>query len=925
MKFKMQWQTCFLFLLTVWLCIYPVSGFATISATNLETKVSTQLTNAQQLEHQGRSLYQAGKFTDAINIFRQATESYKAQGNSLQQAISLSNLSLSYQQVGLWSEATQAIADSLFLLQAVDGNSQAKLSALAQALSIQGSLQLAQGQAEQALATWERSTALYDQLGDSDRAAENRVNQAQALQMLGLYRRAITTLSGVLRFNPQTLTVDDLSKQLNQLPPSPAIVAALQSLGEALRVTGALDSSRMVLQHSLKLAESLHLSEARAVAAFKLGNVARAQAMATLNLNYLSLGEAVKLINQHQQGRSFKGTEIALSFDQQIKQAIAYYQQAITTVASDSTRIQAQLNYFSLLVETQAGVETATLLANLRQQIDRLSPGRISIDARLNLAQSLLTQQTRDEKSDSKPSEVLFQDIAQLLSVAVQQAKTLNYQRAESYALGTLGRLYERSRQWGKAQDLTQRALFLAQSMQASDIAYLWQWQLGRLLKAQGDVSGAIAAYREAVNTLKVVRKDLVAIALDEQFSFRDTVEPIHRELVDLLLQAEAIAPKSANLKLARDIIESLQLTELINFFREDCLTVQPEQIDQVDPTSAIFYPIILPDRLAVIVSIPKQPLTYFVTPIKEQVTQQRIEQLSTQLRSSLKQGNIPESQYLPSAQQLYKWLIEPIKAELAAKQIKTLVFVLDGVLRNIPMAVLHDPSQNQYLIEQFSVAVTPGLQLLGTKSVTRENFRVLGAGLTESRSTFSDLPNVEDELKQIVSQFSNSKVLLNQQFTNRAVQTDVRADSFAIVHLATHGRFSSQLENTFVLTWDNRLDINQLRELLQAASPNQKAAVELLILSACETAAGDNRAALGLAGVAVRAGARSTLATLWQVNDASSAQLMNQFYEHLTRSKVSKAEALRRAQMSLLTDPLHPKYRRPYYWSPYVLIGNWQ
>jgi CHAT domain-containing protein len=139
---------------------------------------------------------------------------------------------------------------------------------------------------------------------------------------------------------------------------------------------------------------------------------------------------------------------------------------------------------------------------------------------------------------------------------------------------------------------------------------------------------------------------------------------------------------------------------------------------------------------------------------------------------------------------------------------------------------------------------------------------------------------------------------------------------------LATHGQFSSKAEETFILTWDDRINVNELSSLLETTDLRRSNPIELLVLSACETAKGDNRASLGIAGVAVRAGARSTLATLWLVNDEATAQIMVRFYQELSQTTVTKAEALRRAQELILQDP---KYRQhPYYWAPYVLVGNW-
>jgi CHAT domain-containing protein len=231
-------------------------------------------------------------------------------------------------------------------------------------------------------------------------------------------------------------------------------------------------------------------------------------------------------------------------------------------------------------------------------------------------------------------------------------------------------------------------------------------------------------------------------------------------------------------------------------------------------------------------------------------------------------------------------------------------------------MAVLHDGQK--YLVENYSIALIPSLQLLAPQTLQVPRAKALFAGLSEARGKFPALPFVPQEIQQISQQIPRSVELLNETFTNTSFKDAVNSAPFSVVHLATHGQFSSQAEETFVLTWDVRLNIEQLNSLIRARD-NQP--IELLVLSACETLTGDRRASLGLAGVAVRAGARSTLATLWQVNDQTTALLMNQFYAALQEGGITKAQALRQAQLKLLEDPT---YRRPHFWAPYVLVGNW-
>ncbi len=182
----------------------------------------------------------------------------------------------------------------------------------------------------------------------------------------------------------------------------------------------------------------------------------------------------------------------------------------------------------------------------------------------------------------------------------------------------------------------------------------------------------------------------------------------------------------------------------------------------------------------------------------------------------------------------------------------------------------------------------------------------------------FDEIPNVVDELQHIGS-IVPSESLLNLKFTEANLQQQINSGSFSVVHIATHGNFSSEPEQTFILAYNQLLKSNNLNDLLRTNNRSSSSIVELLVLSACETAKGDNRATLGLAGIAVQAGARSTLATLWKVSDRSTAELMERFYKELTNPEVTKAQALHQAQLALFEQ-----YKAPFYWAPYVLVGNW-
>jgi CHAT domain-containing protein len=865
----------------------------TLAYTTTENSINQGLSNVQELVQQGKTLYETENFSEAAALLQQAAAAFKANGDGLRQAMTLSNLSLAYQQLGEWEKAESAISSSLNLLGYSVGkkaggsggeipiqNPKSKiqnLEVIAQALDVQGRLQLAQGKTEVALTTWRQASDIYAKLKDDTGLTRNQINQAQALQALGLYLQAQKTLT-------------EVNQTLQKQPDSELKATGLRSLGNVFRVVGNLTASRQVLQQSLAVATRSHSPQTLSDTLLSLGNTVRAQ----------------------------QDTQAALKF----------YQQAITDSAT-TTRLEAQLNQLSLLTETKQWKAAQALLPQIQPQIANLPSSRTTVYAKINFAQSL--SKIKQNNTTNSPS---WQDIAQLLATTVQQARDLQDQRAISYALGNLGNLYEQTGQWTDAENLTKQALFIAQTINASDIAYRWQWQLGRLLRNQGNIQGAIAAYEEATNNLKSLRRDLVAINPQVQFNFRDEVEPVYRQLVELLLRSPQPLPSGEqggssqkNLQLARFTIESLQLAELENFFRSACLDAKPELIDRVvdyeDRKAAVIYPIILPDRLEIILKLPTQTkLRHYVTKKSQREVESTLEELRQYLREPDRTNDVQKL-----SQQLYSWLIQPLETDLEKTQVTKLVFVLDGALRNIPMAVLYDDKQQKYLLEKYAIALTPGLQLLEPQPLQRQRLNALTAGLSDSREVegieFPQLQNVKLELKQIETEVPRSEQLFNQEFTKTNIQNQINSTEFSVVHMATHGQFSSNLEDTFILSWDQLLKIDDLDNLLRNNDSIRSSSVELLVLSACETATGDNRAALGLAGIALRAGARSTLATLWSVDDRSTAALMSEFYRQLANTNLTKAEALQQAQIALWNNK-SLDWKRPYFWAAYVLVGNW-
>jgi CHAT domain-containing protein len=233
-------------------------------------------------------------------------------------------------------------------------------------------------------------------------------------------------------------------------------------------------------------------------------------------------------------------------------------------------------------------------------------------------------------------------------------------------------------------------------------------------------------------------------------------------------------------------------------------------------------------------------------------------------------------------------------------------------------MAALHDG--RDFLIRKFAVVTSPGLSLTDPRRPLRTgNEEVLLAGLTKPVQGFPALTNVPMELKSIEALY-RSRLLKDSDFRISTIKGELQRYPYPIVHIASHGEFFDNSKDTYILTWDEKLSMDDLEKII-GISRFRKEPVEVLTLSACVTAAGDDRASLGLAGVGVKAGARSALATLWYINDHTTYQLVTDFYDQLRNTSVSKAKALQHAQIKLLDDR---HFRHPGYWSPFLLIGNW-
>lgn len=503
-------------------------------------------------------------------------------------------------------------------------------------------------------------------------------------------------------------------------------------------------------------------------------------------------------------------------------------------------------------------------------------------------------------------------------------------------------------------------------------LLYLWYWRTGRILqqkavllcehdkdKCEQTLYDALLAYQNAVQILRPIQSELISEQRNSLEMLNEHIKPVYFGLAKLLLQHAEHTPKQKQhlLESAIQSIESIKKTELEEYFQSDCLLKDEDDIlhyllidlmkrvlnpqakwqqmpkilqDKINKnqlaiqerlsetqtsSTALLYPIIFKNQVVLLLRLPNGEIHYktkhqpnIASDIQKQVHQ---------LRRNLEAKDI---EYTIRAKQLYDLLIAPLKELL--QPVETLIIVPDELLRTIPFSALLNRQTQQFLIQEVALVTIPSYNSVSNEHKSVKNTSILLNGLSVRVGKFEPLPNVKDEINNIKTLFQsqNPKVLINESFIVKNFADTMKSKPYSIVHIASHGKFKSNSNDTFLLTHDKdtNLSINKLAEILKLNQSNGHP-VELLTLSACETAAGDQRAALGIAGVAIKSGARSAIASLWSVKDDSTAKLMQAFYKQL--GNMPKAKAFQAAQITLIQDK---KYNHPNYWAAFLLIGNW-
>ena len=510
-----------------------------------------------------------------------------------------------------------------------------------------------------------------------------------------------------------------------------------------------------------------------------------------------------------------------------------------------------------------------------------------------------------------------------------------------SFAYGYTGYIFKELGRVDDAVVETRRAIFWAQQNYSPETEFLWHAQLGRILK-ETDTENAIKSYKYSIHLLGDTFKEITNTTFNNKIIksfntrqeiinklinstnntkqkinkilslnknndfFNEYVKPVYFELAGILFDKSRIEE-------ATEVLELLKDFEIQQFFKDECAArLKTEPLKYLPPKTALIQFVPLSQKLLILLTLPaldkKKPDI-----ITAYISQKKLNRFIGQLMNEIKTMNPEVSNIKKLSKKLYDQLINPIKTTLENQKIETLVLLPEGIVRKIPFSVLYDG--HKYLIERYALAVIPSKTQVNMSSDFSYDNILIGALSGE----MYQLSSVSYEIEQIKTKFPECKTLLNENFIYNNLSKALDENDYSIVHIASHAHFGSTSDDIFITLWnDKKLIVNDFIKLLEHSKKNNKR-IELLTLSACETAKENDRFLLGLTGVAMKAGVKSVIGSLWNVYDKETSEIMEKFYYRLKNQSITKAKALQMSITAMIDQNTNPAY-----WAPFILVGNW-
>ena len=571
-----------------------------------------------------------------------------------------------------------------------------------------------------------------------------------------------------------------------------------------------------------------------------------------------------------------------------------------------------------VLVEAARGAvesldDSQARLERAEDAVARMPAGPERLDLRLHVLRTRQLWCERECPEMSEPNRSARRvALAKAFATLGSEASSSGADDVAGFAALYRARIYAEVERFDEALALLDpvlRSAARSESLAGSELLARAHSQRGSWLAQQGDAQASLAAHREARRTLARLRTTMSA------GRFLEVARPMQLDLAHRLLEASRSAEGADREALLREAVvalEDLKSAELRDYFGDPCLASLRETPPDALPGTVVLMPVLFESTVELLV-LRGGRIDRFSSPLDRDAVDTAARSLRRQLQ------DVTTPRYRRASETLYDALVRPIPARWL-EDASAFLFVPMGSLRGFPPSALRDALADEFLVEKLPVATLVSLRLPEPSPIDRRRANLLVAGLTESVAGFAALPSASDEMAAVAATFP-SELRVDEAFTMKGFSDQFDARPFDIVHIASHARVEADANESFLLAHDGRLTLPRLAELVGRTRARTSRPLELITLSACETAVGDDRAALGLAGVAVQSGARSALATLWRVDDAAAAQLVARFYRELADPDTSRGEALRRAQRALLEDA---RFRHPAHWSAFLLINSW-
>ncbi len=848
------------------------------AVTQLKSAEIPEADSIDRLEQTGLDAYRNRRYSEALEIYQEVLKLRRQIGDLAGEAATLHRIAGVYNKLANYQEAFNFYQQSLNIRQSIGDR-----SGVGSSLNSIGGIYFQMGQYDAAIAVFQEAIAIREKLGDRLGISRTLNNIASLYQYQGKYGQA-------LNYYQQALANFQALEQPNE------VAALLNNIG--------------LIHH--------HLGEYDLALEFYQKTLAMRQQMSD------RLGQSETLNN----------IGLLYYFQGKYQPAIDFYQQALA----------------------------------LRQEMS----DQAGIGQSLNNLGSVYN----DMGESAQALELLHQ--------ALNIYQAIGNQASEARTLDSLGSTYKNLGDFQAARKYYFGALKIHQAISDRRSSSITLSNLGDLLLQENQRELAIIFYKQAVNVTEEIRQNLQELSLEQQRSYTETISKTYRTLANVLLQETRIREAQqvldllkiqelenylrnvpGNAETAQGIELLPQEQELFNFVQKDQRIVeqfnqfiqspglvnrlaqintitQGESLDiknfnslqqrlgELSKNAVILYPLVLSDRLELVLVIPDYPPIHRSVPVTQVELEQGVKNFLVALTSPIQRRRINVAHQ--SGKQLYEWLIKPIENDLALLKADTIIYAPDGQLRYIPLAALYDG--DRWLIERFRINNITAASLTNFQPQTISQMQIFAAAFTQGSYQFqvgrqelnlSGLEFAGQEVANILSLIPNTTTLFNQNFNLKTTLPN-QLNQYNIVHFATHAAFiDGQPEESFILLGDgSRIT---LRDLETWSLPN----VQLMVLSACQTAMGEflgnGQEILGFGYQVQKAGVKAAIASLWSVDDRATQQLMTEFYHQLSTENVTKAEALRQAQLSLINNSNsgnnQAQIKHPYYWSPFILIGN--